>query len=182
MKGKLLIAPPVDTGSLWDRTVILITEHNRNGSTGIILNKPSQMKIEEFGDKLGHSISNTDDVVHIGGPESPTSVTFLHTNEWRSLNTMAINENISISSDSQIVPRIASGDRPEQWRLMLGMCSWGPDQLIGEINATPPWDHKLQWCVSSCTIDTIFNEDPQDDYWLRALDVCGAEFAHNIML
>lgn len=182
MKGKIIIAPPVDTGSLWDRTIILITEHDKNGSTGIILNKPSQMKMEDFGERLGHTILDAnDDVVHIGGPVKPTSVSFLHTNDWKSSNTLIINDKMSISSAADIVPRMAKGDRPRLWRLMLGMCSWEPDQLRGEIDATPPWDHSLQWCVTSSNLSLIFDND-EEDQWTRALDQCGIEFAQNMML
>lgn len=181
MIGKLLIAPPVDTGSLWDRTIILITEHDVAGSTGIILNKPSRMPLSEFGDRLGHDLENLDGYVHIGGPVKPTSVSFLHTNDWFSTNTMIVNDFVSISSAADIIPRLAIGDAPKRWRLMLGMCTWEPEQLLGEINAVAPWDHSLQWCVSSSNLDLLFDTD-EEDQWNIALDVCGMEFAQNFMI
>lgn len=180
MKGKLLIAPPVDTGSLWDKTVILITEHDAAGSTGIILNKPSMMNMEEFGQRLGHEILDTEEVVHIGGPVKPTSVSFLHTSDWTSSNTLIINDELSLSSAADIVPRLAKGDRPERWRLMLGLCTWEPDQLLGEINATPPWDHSLQWCTMSNNLDVIFDND-EEDQWMQAIEQCGIEFAQAML-
>jgi putative transcriptional regulator len=49
IKGKLLIAEPSLIGDLsFNRSVILLAEHNENGSIGFIINKPLNYTINEL--------------------------------------------------------------------------------------------------------------------------------------
>jgi putative transcriptional regulator len=178
--GNLLIAPPAVKGNFWYKTVIMITEHHNQGSVGLVLNKRSQMTIKEFGEQLNFDL-NLDGYVYLGGPVNVKSLSFLHTNDWVSSNTMQINDNFSVSSAEDILPRLAMGDTPEQWRLFLGMCGWGQGQLIGEIKGTPPWQKETSWCTATSSLPLVFENDNKDQ-WCSALDKSGLEFAQNILV
>ena len=78
--GKLLIAPPVVKGNLWYKTVIMVTEHHRSGSIGLIINKRSPVTVNELGERLGLDI-DLPGFVYIGGPISPKSLSIIHSNE-----------------------------------------------------------------------------------------------------
>jgi putative AlgH/UPF0301 family transcriptional regulator len=93
---------------------------------------------------------------------------------------MQINSMFSISSADDILPRLAMGDHPIYWRMFLGMCGWGPNQLEGEIKGNPPWHQKTSWCTAASDLDLVFNLD-QNDQWNAALDRSGLEFAQNIL-
>lgn len=177
--GKLLIAPPAVKGNFWHKTVILVHEHHSQGSVGLVLNKRSQMSVVEFGEQLGFKI-DVPGFVYLGGPVNVKSLSFLHTNDWTSKNTMRCNNLFSISSADDILPRMAMGDMPSRWRLFLGMCGWSPNQLVGEINGTSPWSKETSWCLANFDEELVFGND-NNDQWCAALDRSGLEFAQNML-
>lgn len=177
--GQLLIAPPVVKGNFWYKTVIMVTEHHVHGSVGLVLNKRSTLTIEDFGAQIGLPL-NIPGYVYQGGPVSPQSLSFLHSNEWRSRNTLRINDEFSLSSADDILPRLSMGDMPRRWRIFLGLCGWGPNQLVEELNGTPPRLKEHSWCTSSCDLDLAFDSD-QKEQWCQALDRSGLEFAQTLL-
>ena len=177
--GNLLIAPPAVKGNFWYKTVIMVTEHHSDGSVGLVLNKRSRMSVNEFGEQLGFNL-DLPGFVYLGGPVNVKSLSFLHTNDWVSKNTMRINKDFSLSSADDILPRLAMGDTPERWRIFLGMCGWSPNQLLGEIKGTPPWTETNSWCLASADLDMVFGSDNKDQ-WCSALDRSGLEFAQNLL-
>ena len=178
--GNLIIAPPAVKNSFWQETVILLTEHHIQQSMGIVLNKRSELTIKDFGQQLGFSLDYPG-WVYVGGPVNNQSLSFLHTNEWTSKNTMRINDEFSVSSADDILPRLAMGDTPVKWRIFLGMCGWSAGQLMAEINGTPPWKKNTSWCLASSEVDMAFDTDGKDQ-WCHAIDRSGAEFAQSILL
>jgi putative transcriptional regulator len=176
--GNLLISPPAVKGNFWYKTVVMVTEHHAQGSVGIVLNKRSQMSIKEFGSELGFNI-DLPGFVYLGGPVNVKSLSFLHTNDWVSKNTMRINNEFSLSSAEDILPRLAMGDTPERWRIFLGMCGWAHGQLAGEIKGKAPWSHETSWLWASADLDLVFGTDNKDQ-WCNAIDRSGLEFAQNM--
>jgi putative transcriptional regulator len=177
--GNLLIAPPAVKGNFWYKTVILVTEDHNQGSIGIVLNKRSQMSVVEFGEQLGFDI-DVPGFVYLGGPVNVKSLSFLHTNDWVSKNTMRVNNGFSISSADDILPRLAAGDHPARWRLFLGMCGWGPNQLQNEIKGIQPSKHELSWLTAKYDEELVFGND-NNDQWCSYLDRSGLEFAQSIL-
>jgi putative transcriptional regulator len=179
LTGNILIAPPAMKGNFWHKTVVLITENHGSGSVGLVLNKRSQMSVVEFGEQLGFDI-DLPGFVYLGGPVNVKSLSFLHTNDWTSKNTMRVSEHFSISSADDILPRLAMGDAPNRWRLFLGMCGWSPGQLAGEIKGIPPWQQETSWLTAKYDEDLVFGTD-NNDQWCAALDRSGLEFAQSIL-
>ena len=177
--GNLLIAPPAVKGNFWYKTVILLTENHSDGSVGLVLNKRSQMSVVEFGEQLGYDL-DLPGFVYLGGPINVKSLSFLHTNDWVCKNTMRINNKFSLSSADDIIPRLASGDTPRQWRIMLGMCGWGQNQLKAELEGVHPWKHGHSWCTATADEELVFGSDNKDQ-WCAALDRSGQEFAQKIL-
>ena len=177
--GNLLIAPPSVKGTFWYKTVVLVTEHHNNGSMGLVLNKRSQMTVNEFASQLGINI-DIPGFLYLGGPINVKSLSFLHSPEWRCSNTMRINDFVSISSAEEILPRLALGDRPKYWRIFLGLCGWSPNQLEGELKGIPPWDHNVSWCTANSDLDMVFGADLKEQ-WVQSLERSGQEFAKNIL-
>lgn len=179
LNGNLLIAPPAIKGNFWYKTVIMITENHSHGSIGLVLNKRNQLSISAFGEQLGYELDYPG-FIYQGGPVNTKSLSFLHTNDWISKNTLKINNLFSVSSAEDILPRLSLGDCPRRWRLFLGMAGWGPGQLLGEIKGNPPWNHDTSWCTSTANLDLVFDSDNKDQ-WVAALDQSGSEFAKNLL-
>lgn len=173
--GSLLIAPPAIKGSFWYKTVAMVTEHHSQGSVGLVINKRSTLSLKSFGEQLGYEL-DVPGFVYQGGPVNTKSLTMLHTNDWSCKNTMRVNEQFSISSADDILPRLSMGDTPRRWRLFLGLCGWAPNQLINEIR-----DHSsTSWCTATSDIDLVFGSDNKDQ-WCNALDRSGLEFAQTLL-
>ena len=177
--GNLLIAPPAVKSNFWTKTVILVTEHLAQGSLGLVLNKPSDISVVAFGNQLGFELDYPG-FVYVGGPVSPKNLSFLHSSEWSSTNTLRINERLSISSDHDILPRLAQGDCPDQWRILLGLCGWVPNQLESELKGTHPWKPENSWCTARPDIELVFGSDGKDQ-WCNTIDRSGLEFAQSLL-
>jgi len=176
--GNLLIAPPSVKGNFWYKTVIAVTEHHENGSVGLVLNKRSQMTVNEFASQLNIHM-DVPGFIYLGGPINVKSLSFLHSPEWSCDNTMLINNYFSLSSSESILPRLALGDHPKQWRLFLGMCGWSPNQLLSEIKGIPPFEHNVSWCTAHSDPALVFDYDSKDQ-WIQALDKSALEFSRSI--
>ena len=177
--GNILIAPPSVKGNFWYKTVIMVTEHHHTGSVGLVLNKRSELSLRSFGEQLGHDL-DMPGFVYQGGPLNGKSLTLLHTNEWACKNTLRINDEFSISSADDILPRIALGDQPNSWRLFMGMAGWSPGQLLGEIKGVAPWKKNISWCTANSDLELVFGSDNKDQ-WCNALDRSGLEFAQTLL-
>lgn len=179
--GTILIAPPSVQHNLWGSATILVTDINKLGTTGLILNKESRMPISEFGNRLGYDLEHVSGMLHIGGTDRQTSFCLLHSAEWYSKNTFRVNNYFSISSDDEVLKKFQDGNEPEQWRMFLGMCTWGPNQLDNEINGLGSTKSNISWCTSSCDPELVFDTE-LEDIWDIALERCSSEFAKNFML
>jgi len=178
--GNLLIAPPAVKDNFWHKTVILITEHHHQGSMGLVLNRRSELSIKNFGQQLGFHL-DLPGFVYIGGPVNVKNLSFLHSPEWVSTNTMQVSDQFSISSAEDILPRMAANDLPIYWRVFLGVCGWGPGQLTAELEGIAPWKKEHSWCTANSTNELVFTSD-QNEQWCAALDKSAQEFAQNILL
>ena len=73
-KGCLLVAEPTILNDMsFNRSVILLTEHTKDGSVGFILNKPLSYSINELIPEI-----NANFMVYNGGPVEQDNLYFLH--------------------------------------------------------------------------------------------------------
>jgi putative transcriptional regulator len=177
--GKFLIAPPAVKGNFWHKTVIMITEHHGTGSIGLVLNKPSNLTLQDFGRQLNLTI-DIPGKLYIGGPVNNQSLSMLHSNDWVSKNTIQINDKFSLSSAEDMMPRLSLGDCPQRWRLFMGLCGWANGQLLGEIKGSSPWKHENSWCLAKPNLDLAFNSDGNEQ-WCAALDKSASDFAQSML-
>src|SRR5579862_7585676 len=74
--GKLLISSPSLVDPNFRRTVVLMTHHDEEGAVGLVLSRPSELRIEEAVPDLGE-LPFADEVVYLGGPVQPEAVVVL---------------------------------------------------------------------------------------------------------
>jgi len=73
-KGDLLISEPYLPDPNFERTVVLLCEHDENGTFGYVLNKRSQLTVSE----LVEEVEGFDATVFVGGPVQKDSLHFIH--------------------------------------------------------------------------------------------------------
>ena len=72
--GNILVAEPFLLDDNFRRSVVLICEHHDLGATGLILNKPIEVRIHEIVPDFPESEAQ----LYIGGPVETNSLHFLH--------------------------------------------------------------------------------------------------------
>ena len=81
-KGKLLISSPEISDGVFDKSIILICEHDANGTMGFILNKPLiNVSLATIWTDIGYEKKNpyfTNEDVYIGGPLASNAMFVIH--------------------------------------------------------------------------------------------------------
>lgn len=130
-KGKLLVSEPFSQDAYFKRSVVLLTEHNEEGSVGFILNKPVMITLQE----VRKDLPEFDAQVSLGGPVSPNTIHFIHKLGDLIPESMNVFGDIYWGGDFEVMKQLlASGQiKEDDIRFFLGYSGWSPKQLDGEL-------------------------------------------------
>jgi putative transcriptional regulator len=132
MKGRLLVAVPGMYDPNFDRTVVLLLEHNADGALGVVLNRPSETGVEEAL-PAWEPVAAEPAVVFVGGPVAPTGALALGTVRAAAEGWAPLLGPVGLLDLGQAptgaAPEVASA------RLFAGHAGWAAGQLEGEIAA-----------------------------------------------
>ncbi len=130
-KGRLLVAEPsILNDRSFNRSVVLLTEHNKTGSVGFIMNKPMKYKMSDLVPEIDCSFT-----VYNGGPVSQENLYFIHSIPHLIPDSVKIAQdiywggNFDSVSDLLINKEITSKDI----RFFLGYSGWEANQLAEEL-------------------------------------------------
>jgi len=168
VKDFFLIATKKIRDNRFEKTVILMLEHDKKGALGIVINKPMG-KIS-----LGSLISKVDDrsinkkelynvkiPVYWGGPVDDHQMLILHSKDYKNESTKEYNK-LSTSSDLRTLVEIAEKKGPKKSLVVLGLSAWNTGQLDGEIEFE-------RWTLSESSMDLIFEIEDKKK-WLKAIN------------
>lgn len=131
----LLIAVPQLPDPNFHRSVVFLMEHDETGSLGVVVNRPSNLKIIELFDKLGLTYSGPPEArVLLGGPVQTEGGLVIHAEGNLPEDSRAITESIFVCSSHEALSRLF--ERPAARALfLLGHAGWGEGQLEREVEA-----------------------------------------------
>jgi putative transcriptional regulator len=134
--GQLLIAAPSLQGSPFERTVILVAQHSRDGALGVVINRPLNERpiaslIEAFG--ADATDVNGSVRVYLGGPVSPEIGFVVHSAEYHLADTIDIDGKVALTAAPEVLRDIGHGKGPSKSLVAFGYAGWGPSQLDDEI-------------------------------------------------
>lgn len=158
--GRLLVASPLIGDPNFERTVVLMIEHNPDGALGLVLNRPMHATVEEVLPQWA-SLALAPGRFHQGGPVAPDSVIALG---WRSATEPVEGFTAVVDPLGTVdlhLPADHYDGRVERFRLFAGYSGWGPGQLEGEL-AAGAW-----WVLDALPGDAISAEP--SDLWSAAL-------------
>ncbi|WP_224483231.1 YqgE/AlgH family protein [Robertkochia aurantiaca] len=138
-KGHLLIAEPSIIGDVaFNRSVVLLAEHNVDGSVGFILNKPLEFRLNELVPDINKSFK-----VYNGGPVEQDNLYFIHKVPDLIENSIEISNGIYWGGDfERIIDLINNGSiQEDDIRFFLGYSGWDNMQLEKELDSS-------SWVVS----------------------------------
>jgi len=153
---------------LFESTVILICEHDKNGAMGLIINKEIKKNNVSFSNpKNDKELIKTlnDNKLFIGGPVLTDRILFLH-----SLNKIAesipISKEVSVSSDLNVL-KLVKNTNDQEYKLFLGHSGWSQGQLEKEIE-------NGDWLLQK-SINSLIFEKNTDHIWHIAANSLGIE-------
>ena len=132
-KGHLLIAEPSIIGDLsFNRSIILIADHNPEGSIGFILNKPLDFTLQDLIPEIEIPFE-----VYNGGPVEQDNLYYVHKTPELIPNSIEISDGLYWGGDFQKVTELIKKDqlKGEDIRFFLGYSGWETNQLTSELRS-----------------------------------------------
>lgn len=129
-----LIAMPALNDPNFSRSVTYLCEHNEDGAMGLVINRPSDMTVQQL---LAHLemeiIVELPQPLMVGGPVQVDRGFVMHKPETQWRSTWAISRDVAITTSQDILEALARGEGPAEAIVALGYAGWGAGQLEQEI-------------------------------------------------
>jgi putative transcriptional regulator len=172
LTNQLLIAMPGMLDPNFSTTVTLICEHNDEGALGIVINRPTDLKLGGLFEQL--SVEDPDPgaanyPVMSGGPVGMERGFVLHGPEQSFENTLAVSDDIRLTLSRDIIDVMAAGSGPEHTLVALGYAGWDAGQLEEEMLAN-------SWLNVPATPEIVF-EMPFAERWNSAARTLGIDIS-----
>ena len=144
--GFLIASPPLGDPN-FDRTVVLLAVHGKDGALGFVVNRVAPVSLGEVFKFAGYGESEVNDKgpVFIGGPVSPSTGWILCVDpelDPQEEGVLAIDQRLRITSRRTAFDAFVNDRRnapnesdPKKRVVILGYSGWGPGQLEREISA-----------------------------------------------
>lgn len=164
--GKLLIAEPFLTEPNFRRGVVLLCDHQPDGSFGFILNKPIDMNIND----LISSFPTFQSEVYYGGPVQTDTIHYLHTKGDLLNNSTKVLKNVYWGGDFEQLKELVKKGKitPNDIRFYVGYSGWASGQLEMEQEET-------SWMVMDGNIDHVFSNNT--NLWKEVLEEQGGTYS-----
>ncbi|MFC6092854.1 YqgE/AlgH family protein [Saccharothrix sp. BKS2] len=161
--GSLLVAAPSLTDSNFRRTVVYVIDHRDGGTLGVVLNRPSEVAVDDVLPAWGPHVTRPQ-AVYIGGPvEQKTALCLaaLRTGE----DMGSLEGVVGVHGPVALVDLDADPDalapKVRGLRVFVGYAGWGEGQLAGEVS-------RGDWIVVKGLPDDVLTP-PNVDLWGRVL-------------
>jgi len=167
-KGRILISEPFLYDFFFKRSVILLAEHNDEGTFGVIVNKPLNAKFNE----VIRDFPKFSSKVYLGGPVQNDSLFFIHTLGERIEGSTEILPGLFWGGDVDRVKELITLKliTADDIRFFIGYSGWAPKQLEEELE-------RNSWAVSNIDLDRLLGTRPRD-LWSSSLELLGEEYSH----
>lgn len=166
-KGGLLISEPFLPDPNFERTVVLLCEHNEDGSVGFVLNKPSILKFDE----AVEDVNDFSPTLYVGGPVQQDTLHFIHRTPDDLEGSIQVTDEIFWGGNyEQLITMINTRTIvPEDFKFFLGYSGWAPGQLDEELK-------QKSWIViNNATAEEVFDIEPKI-LWKEVLTKLGGKF------
>lgn len=167
-RGTFLIATPdIETG-IFFRSVILLCEHNANGSFGLVINKSLELELPEEIMNV-QQMANPNVGIRAGGPVQTNQMMLLHTAMDTSQQTLKTCEGVYLGGDLQFLQEAITNESGPRIYLCFGYAGWGAGQLEREFLDG-------SWFLYPASEQYIFHTQPEK-LWTQLLRDMGGKYA-----
>jgi putative transcriptional regulator len=167
-KGKILISEPFLIDYYFKRSVVLLAEHNEEGTFGLILNKPVEMLITD----VIQDFPEFNAQVFLGGPVKTDNLYFIHTKGDIIEESLEIIPGVYWGGEIEHVKELITIGKikPHDIKFFVGYSGWVSRQLENELE-------KNSWLVSNIQAKDIMAIDTTD-LWNSAVGSMGEKYAY----
>jgi putative transcriptional regulator len=151
-KGVLLVASPSLEDPNFQQTVLLIVEHGRGGTVGLILNRPTNVLLSEILPDFP-VLKRTNHRLFAGGPVERTQLVLLFRLTQLLPDTRLIVDGIYVGTPRVLERIMTQPKSTEAFRAFSGFAGWAPGQLEREML-------EGAWGVLPSDAFAIFDKDP----------------------
>lgn len=136
--GLFLVATRAMPDPRFQRSVILLLDHDDRGTLGLIVNRPTTLPLEHAMPELERS-SGPQHTLYFGGPVGWNALMVLVRSAAAPAQSRRILDDVYLSADYDTLERLLDDGKPaEEMHLYFGHAGWAPGQLDAEL-ATGSW-------------------------------------------
>lgn len=166
-KGHLLIAEPSTIGDVsFNRSVVLLADHNEEGSIGFILNKPLGYTIHDLIPEIQGSFK-----IFNGGPVEQDNLYFIHNVPDLIPDSIEISNGIYWGGDFESTKELINQGliKKSNIRFFLGYSGWEANQLEEELESNA-------WIISENSYQNKIIGKPSASFWKEKIMEQGGEY------
>jgi len=165
-QGIILISEPSLKDFYFRQSVVLLAEHNEEGTFGVIVNKPIEARLHEVVKGFSHFRYP----VFLGGPVKTDSIFFIHTHPDVE-GSLRIMEGLYWGGNLDLIRGMMESGKVDETgiRFYVGYSGWHPRQLDREIS-------EKSWVLSHASIKEVINNHPEV-LWSNFLKSMGNDYA-----
>lgn len=166
-KGNLLVAEPSITGDLsFNRSVVLLADHNEEGSVGFILNKPLRYTLHDLIPEVEANFK-----IYNGGPIEQDNLYFIHNVPNLISGSIEISEGIYWGGDFEETKELINEGHigKNNIRFFLGYSGWDAEQLQNELDSN-------SWIISENDLRNEVISKSATDFWKEKIKQQGGEY------
>ena len=166
-KGKILISEPFLLDVHFQRSVILLIDHNQKGSMGFILNKNTGLYLNDFIDGL-EKIQRIP--IFLGGPVLFDHLFFIHSLGSIIPGGIQIGDDLYFDGDYESMNYYLLGGQPVEGKIkfFLGYSGWTENQLMDEIKCD-------SWIVGQSSYSNILSAKGES-FWKKSVKSVGGSY------
>jgi len=168
-KGRILISEPFLGDPNFTRSVVLLVEHNSDGTIGFVLNHAIELSLADVADD-----NELPDIPLIkGGPVELNTIHFIHDLGPEIEESFEVKKGLWWGGNFEQVLELLEEDNSKlkHFKFFIGYSGWAPGQLDGELEDDA-------WMVSSISakeaLSPVLNSQ---ELWKRTMDRLGGEFS-----
>lgn len=168
-KGSLLLSEPFMLDSNFERSVILLCEHNDDGTMGLVLNNRSSLLLSD----MIQDVENPEFPLYIGGPVNMESLFFIHNLPESIQGGMPLFDDMYFGGNFEQALFLINDNliQPDQIKFFIGYAGWNKGQLDDEIAQN-------SWAVHNKFPAELLLLQDGEDLWKQALIHLGPKYAH----
>lgn len=165
-KGSVLLSEPFMGDFYFGRSVILLAEHNEEGSFGLIVNKA----VNTTFNKVLPDFPAFNAPIYLGGPVEPNRLFMLHTMGNEISDSLEILDGLYWGGNMEDVKEMIVLNLMDatKIRFFAGYSGWGANQLESELK-------RNSWVITQATSEKLFSTAPEQ-LWEKLVKNLGSEY------